>query len=596
MKDPGKIERPGREHSLPGVDPDTRGHAPEGQRPDEERSSAAISDEPLINAFHRMVIEIVFVAYAAALAYVSFVPFDFTRHPHQVSGSREFLGLALASFSIHDILANIAVYIPFGALGFAVLRRRRLGCLVSALLAIVVGGLLSFTVEWGQRWVTSRVSSWVDVSANILGSGLGITLVAVSEGRIRRMAERARWAARRNWWLTLSKASVCAVLVLQLRPYDVVVDPFRTAAALRHADVSPLARWHAIPAEVSVQIQSGRLRGLHALERVQWEYCLDRTVDMAVYASVVALIILGMSPHFRNRFLLFLWAGFIGTSLAMMVTGIRVFLISHGLDTAHFLCGVLGWPIGCLLGSVVLRSIAKARVRADAIEHDGPRASSNSESGARGAQASHDPRGTQQEVQGSRSNREPATRQGMPAWQKLVIVFALVFVAAYELAPLDIVLDFKDGWPKAAHGVVWLPFGAHFHSRPNVAFYDISGNFLRFGVVGICLAMIAAQSPSRPWRRQLVAIVLATGALCFVLEGLHVFMPTHHADTTTLVLAMSGAFAGTVALRWVADYRKSLPVFVSDDLLTAQLIEGETYKGLPTINEQASAKKTMLPR
>jgi VanZ family protein len=530
--------------------------------PSESLPPGAISDEPLINIFHRMVVEIILAAYAAALLYVSFVPFDFTQHPRHALG-RQFLGLAFAPFGLPDILANLAVYVPLGALGFAVLRRWGLGRIISGAIVIALGGLLSFAIEWSQQWVASRVSSWVDVTANVLGCGLGAAIVAIGEPQIRRIVERAKWAARRNWWLTLSKASVCAVLVLQLRPYDVVTDPFHTAAALRHADVSPLAQWRGIPTEVSTLVQKGRLFGIHALARLQWEYCIDRAVDVAAYALVVALVVLGMAPRFRSKALLYLWAGFIGVSLAAMVTVIRIFLISRGLDTAHFFCGVLAWPIGCLLGGAILRSNAKARAKTLELQREDLEAS--------GRSATKPPR-------------------GMAAWQKLAIGFALLMVAAYELAPFDIAFDFKDGRPTMAHGIVWMPFEAHFHSKPNVAFYDISGDFLRYGIAGLCLAMLAANNASRSWRRQLCIVVAAIGAVCIAFEGLHIFMPTHHADTTTLLLALAGAMASTIGLRWVADYRKSLPVFMAEDLLTSQLIEGETYKALPTVSAKAASK------
>ncbi|HVP12674.1 MAG TPA: VanZ family protein [Phycisphaerae bacterium] len=557
------------------------------------RFPGVISDEPLINVFHHLVIEILFLAYAAALIYVSFVPFDFTRYPHHAPRSHEVLGLVFAPFSIPDIFANISVYVPFGALAFAVMRRRHLWRMVSAALAIVLTGLLSFVVEWGQHWVVSRVSSWVDVTSNLVGGCIGIGLMAIGERQIRRMVEHAQWAARRNWWLTLAKAAVCMVLVLQLRPYDVVVDPLHTAAGLRHADVSPLARWHAIPAEVSTEIQRGRLTGMQTLKRVQWTYCIDRIVDMATYAAVVALVVVGMAPHFRNRFLLYTWAGFIGTSLTMMVMVLRVFLITHGLDTAHFVCGVAGWPIGCLLGSAILRYTARARLKRGQAEGSGSKIGKNTDAPTSSGPESRGGEGG--ESLAAASGRESVAREGLALWQKAAIAFVLVIVAAYELAPLDIALRFENGWPKAAHGVVWMPFEAHFHSKPNVAFYDISGNFLRYGAVGLCLATILANNPSRSWRRQLCSVVIATGVVCCVLEGLHIFMPTHHADTTTLLLALAGAFAGTVGLRWVTDYRKSLPAFVADDLLTSQLIEGETYKGPPTISEKPLSKGAKRP-
>lgn len=521
---------------------------------------ADISDEPLINALHRAVVEMVFAAYAAMLLYVSFVPFDFVKPSPRSAPFREICGLPVVPSGLPDILANIAVYVPLGALAFAVWRRRGLNRLLSLVPSLIVAAFLSFVVEQGQRWIGSRVASWIDVTANVTGCLVGAGLVALCEGQVRRTVERARWAARRNWWLALCKMAVCVVLVTQLRPYDAVVDAFHTAADLRRANLSPLARWNQLPAVVAQQAKQGRVHGEHELARVQWEYGVDRAVDVAAYAAVAALAVVGLRPQFTSGLALHLWAGFISVSLAMMVTVIRVFLISHGLDTMHVCCGLAGWPIGCIVGRAILRSLGRDHLATTGPPEDGGKSS------------------------------EPARSAGvMPGWQKGAIAFALAAVVAYETIPFDFGTRPGGKWLAPVSGVCWLPFKAHFHSRPNDAFFDISGDFLRYGAIGISLAFIFAGRTEQHWRRQLWKVVLLTGAVCALLEGQHIYMPTRQADLTTLVLALSGGFMGAVSVRWAGDYRKSLPVFIVDDLLTGQLVEGETYKKIPSAAGRRSA-------
>ena len=50
-----------------------------------------------------------------------------------------------------------------------------------------------------------------------------------------------------------------------------------------------------------------------------------------------------------------------------------------------------------------------------------------------------------------------------------------------------------------------------------------------------------------------------------------------HTGVTTLFLAAAGALAGCVAVRWARDYRATISVVIRDDLLTGQLIKGDTY-------------------
>lgn len=551
------------EGSEPTPERDERDDAPaapvhavnERQTMETHAGSGRISDEPVINAIHHRLIEAVFAVYAAVLVYISFVPFDFTRHPPPRSGPGLVWGLALVPFNLPDIFANIALYVPLGALAFAVCRRRKLGRLLSGAAAIISASVLSFAIEQGQHWVVSRVSTWVDVTANIIGGVLGLVLVATWEGRIHQILTHARQTVRLNTPLTLAKVMVCVILLAHLRPYDVVVDVYHTAAGLRHADVSPLAGWQSLPEKVSRESREGRRQGMHELPRAQWEYGLDHLATATMYAILAALMVVGLASQSSSRSRLYLWAGFVAVSLAAMITVMRIFLISHGLDTFHLLCGLVGWPLGCGVAHVMLRG------------------------------ESRDPRvGTAEQTASSHIRQ----------WQTTAIGAALAMVIVYELVPFDFGSGAGEGAPPVARQICLLPFEAHFNSRPNDAIYDISGELLRYGLVGACLALLARRRTRTPWQRQLRRIVAATGATAVAMECLHLIMATHITDVTTVLLAMAGGFGGAVAVRWAHDYHASLQVLVSDDLLTRQLIEGDTYTELPAARPPAAADQRQI--
>lgn len=529
-----------------------------------------ISDDWLINAVHRWLVEAVFVAYALVLVYMSFVPFDFTRTPHWGTAEREFLGLGRGPLSLPDILANLALYVPLGVLGFTAGRRRGWGRLSSTAVSLMFAAGLSFLVEQGQRWVIVRVSTWADVTANTLGCFVGIMLAGLAERQVRWVLSRARWAAPRNWWLTLGKAAVCVVLVVQLRPYDVVDDVFHTAInTVRHADVSPLARWQGLDEAVARDVKVGLRRGMYELPRAQCEYALDQAASVAAYAAIVVLIAVGLAPRFASRGLLYLWAGFVVTSLAAMVTGIRIFLISYGLDTAHFFSSVAAWPIGCAIAHGILRHDASLR--------------GTSGGTAGGPQAPDHP-------------DRVASRRAVSAgpWPALAVALVLMTCLAYELVPFDFgTADPRANLPAADRRICLVPMMAHFHARPNIAFFDLSGDLVRYSALGACLALILRRKTSWPWRRQLAATFVAVPAVATAMETAHLFMATRQTDTTTLILAAVGAFGGAVAVRWVYDFRASVMTQEVEDLLTTQLIEGETFKPLPevrrTIKEAGAA-------
>ncbi len=106
---------------------------------------------------------------------MSFVPFDFTlaRPDKGWRVGRVILGLTTSPFNLPDILANIAYYMPISTLGFFVLRRR-MGWMTTLVALVVGGAALSFGVEFAQQWTRTRVSSWSDVVANVLGLVVGL--------------------------------------------------------------------------------------------------------------------------------------------------------------------------------------------------------------------------------------------------------------------------------------------------------------------------------------------------------------------------------------------------------------------------------------
>jgi glycopeptide antibiotics resistance protein len=530
----------------------------------------------LIRAVHRHAAEIALAVYAGFVAYVSFVPFDLTTSPPDRSGPGDVFGLGMTGISVADIFANLAFYVPLGALGFIALRRSRLGAVLSACVAVALAAMFSFGIEYGQHWLVSRVASWVDVITNVLGAGVGVIIVGAGYGECRRLLAGSRASARRNWWLAVSKVAVCGVLLVHLRPFDVAVDLFHTAAAVRYADVSPLAAWHGLEDKFEWDMRAGRRASQSELARMRWDYALDRTTDVAGYAGLTVLLAFGVAPQFlRRRGMMFAWIGFIIVSLATMITVIRIFLISHGLDTAHVFCGVAGWLLGCALPwSKIAGQTTGFPGRGEQTVYDDK---------ARAAMASpvpsgeRHPRSIPSPTPGGDGAPAPSGERQLPrSLQNTAMILALILCAVYELVPFDFV-------PGASRhvGLVDLfrrvPFAMQLAGRPNDAFYAMSGELLRYGAIGACLAVMMLRSKRWPWRGQLIGTILATGAVCLAFQLAHLNMASRHADVTALLLALAGAFAGGVAVRWARDYRAAINVIIHDDLLTGQLIEGETY-------------------
>lgn len=89
-----------------------------------------------------------------------------------------------------DVGLNFLFFIPFGCFGGWLWTGKR-----GAVVAVVAGGLFSFSVEWTQQYLITRDASLRDLLFNTLGTIAGVTLAQV--GPLRRALQQAAVAVPR---------------------------------------------------------------------------------------------------------------------------------------------------------------------------------------------------------------------------------------------------------------------------------------------------------------------------------------------------------------------------------------------------------------
>jgi VanZ family protein len=95
--------------------------------------------------------------------------------------------LSCGSRALADAILNVALYAPLGAaLGLAGVTTRR---------TILLGTVLSGTIELAQRWIPGRDASAGDVLSNVLGVTLGIVLVVTAKHWLQPTPRRSRMLA-----------------------------------------------------------------------------------------------------------------------------------------------------------------------------------------------------------------------------------------------------------------------------------------------------------------------------------------------------------------------------------------------------------------
>jgi VanZ family protein len=126
---------------------------------------------------------VVLVVSALVLTYLCLYPFVFTGPLSGIGPS----GISFADFTPGDIIANVVLFLPWGAaLGWSA--RGRLGVIAALLTAAVSAFALSVGFEMLQQVLQGRVSSGMDVIANTVGAVAGVPLS--------RFIAMPRWNAR----------------------------------------------------------------------------------------------------------------------------------------------------------------------------------------------------------------------------------------------------------------------------------------------------------------------------------------------------------------------------------------------------------------
>jgi glycopeptide antibiotics resistance protein len=100
--------------------------------------------------------------------------------PEKIEAGKPFLEfsidqfVALNSRDYHEFLLNILIFIPLAFLLYAVLSHHMKENWRALLVVVIIGGALTLSSENLQYFSQSRISSLVDVIANLIGIMLGV--------------------------------------------------------------------------------------------------------------------------------------------------------------------------------------------------------------------------------------------------------------------------------------------------------------------------------------------------------------------------------------------------------------------------------------
>ena len=165
---------------------------------------------------------------AFLIVYGSLYPFSFAT----VEGAGPLELLKTMSFSRttrSDSAANVLLYLPLGAC-LTWLLVARLGGLLAAILATLVGAVLSFAIEYAQLYETRRVASLFDLLFNTIGAFVGAWIALAIAATGRRLHASPLAGLLRH---PVASALLFSWICYRLAPFVPVLDPDKWAGAFQ---------------------------------------------------------------------------------------------------------------------------------------------------------------------------------------------------------------------------------------------------------------------------------------------------------------------------------------------------------------------------
>ncbi|MFQ5414343.1 MAG: VanZ family protein, partial [Phycisphaerae bacterium] len=274
-------------------------------------------------------------AVIGAVLYGSLIPFTIDISQLSAGGGFGVFAIAWHGTTVEDLVTNLALYVPIGALVSITGRMSRRSACVRVLAAVWIGLCVSLLAEALQTTMAVRVASWTDVVLNVVGAGLGAWMGWAVWRAVLRGLGALRTALQRAPCATLASLLLFGLVFERVMPFDFV----STTAGL-HASFSQAA-WQvlAVPVDGSVGAFAPVASGLSG---AGWFFALS-------YLSV-----LGYRQAGRVGVAAFLLAVRRGVIVVVVTEVLQLFTVSRVFRVSDMTWCALGVGLGACTASLLL--------------------------------------------------------------------------------------------------------------------------------------------------------------------------------------------------------------------------------------------------
>ena len=268
------------------------------------------------------------------------VPYDFTLD----TSGRLLFGAIVNRLTTPDIILNILLYVPLGYLGRNLLYGR---IPYAGLIAVAVSFALSAGIEYAQFYLPARVSSRIDLVANVSGALVGVVLAPIFSWILPRLFGALLFELRGRPGLVLVQAYVFFLALAAALPFALTIDTPRLKQAVEHANLKPFSNPHAVFGfmddetlhKSSLAAEFRRWDGLKRYARWSAEF-----VSFAVLAIMLECLLLWDYRFSANSArVLTLW---LITMLAAGFSMLQFFIMTRGFDITDVICRLAGGVAG----------------------------------------------------------------------------------------------------------------------------------------------------------------------------------------------------------------------------------------------------------
>lgn len=430
------------------------------------------------------------------------VPFDFIACAG-VGKPRVFFLTTTSHVTFPDLVSNIFLYVPLGALLHWGLAKPLCNRLLTFVATTAICGGISVGIEWLQAYSAVRVSSLVDVVSNTIGAGIGAAISFVALSLVPRIVGAALWEFHERPAAATVKA-YCGLLVLfAALPFSFSLDSGRLKQSIKGSVFTPFAN----PTPDQAVLEAGPLAGDHRTytlarwrELKRWSRWACEAASFLVLAWLMqALLRDGYRFTRRASAALVWWLGGL-FSLALSLLQLTVF--SRGMDVTDILFRWLGLGIGLW---AYTRYGHRYEVSTSFRDNPGPR---------RAAQ-----------------------------WGLTGSVAYIIYTGTLPWS-----FGSPDGGVTAAvRSPGFLPFLAYFAARFDVMLTDVMEKFAAYVVFAALLAASWRELARRPAGERFLRVTVVGVVLASVIEIVQVFIPVRVTSSTDVILAAAGCLVGVLA-------------------------------------------------